>query len=122
MRIISFYLTTNWCSLRFLGTLKRFVSNRARPEGSIAEAYIVKECITFCSMYLDGIETVHSQTERNEDHGECRLGLKIFREAAEPFGLIRKDGEITQELRDIAHWFLLYNSPELEKYLEYVYH
>ena len=68
-------------------------------------------------MYLDGIETVHSQTERNEDHG-----LKILTEAAEPFGLIRKDGEITQELRDIAHWFLLYNSPELEKYLEYVYH
>ncbi|GFS37987.1 potassium transporter family protein [Actinidia rufa] len=28
---------------RFLGALKKFVSNRARPEGSIAEAYIVKE-------------------------------------------------------------------------------
>ncbi|XXG59342.1 hypothetical protein AAC387_Pa04g1444 [Persea americana] len=28
---------------RFLGTLKGYVTNRARPEGSIAEAYIVKE-------------------------------------------------------------------------------
>ncbi|XP_026416083.1 uncharacterized protein LOC113311461 [Papaver somniferum] len=35
---------------RFLGTLKRYVKNRARPEGSIAEAYILKECLTFCSM------------------------------------------------------------------------
>ncbi|KAI8555251.1 hypothetical protein RHMOL_Rhmol05G0160200 [Rhododendron molle] len=25
---------------------------------------------------------------------------------------------MSQELHDIAHWFLLYNSPELEKYLE----
>ncbi|XXG69625.1 hypothetical protein AAC387_Pa06g2439 [Persea americana] len=35
---------------RQLGTLKRFVRNRARPEGSIVEAYIVKECLTFCSI------------------------------------------------------------------------
>ncbi|XP_028068682.1 uncharacterized protein LOC114271251 [Camellia sinensis] len=35
---------------RFLRALKKFVTNRARPEGSIAEAYIVNECITFCSM------------------------------------------------------------------------
>ncbi|XXG68361.1 hypothetical protein AAC387_Pa06g1468 [Persea americana] len=35
---------------RFLGTLKGYVTNRVRPEGSIAEAYIVKECLTVCSM------------------------------------------------------------------------
>uniref|UniRef100_A0A2N9GCW6 Transposase-associated domain-containing protein n=1 Tax=Fagus sylvatica TaxID=28930 RepID=A0A2N9GCW6_FAGSY len=62
---------------RFLGTLKGYVSNRARPEGSIAEAYILKECITFCSLYLDGIETVHNRKERNEDCGECSTGLTI---------------------------------------------
>ena len=28
---------------------------------------------------------------------------------------------MSQELRDIAHWFLLYNSPEIEKYLQYVF-
>ncbi|KAH7859972.1 hypothetical protein Vadar_007692 [Vaccinium darrowii] len=100
------------------GKLKRFVSNRAQPEGSIVEAYIVKECITFCSMYLDGVETVHNQPERNADLGERREGLTIFTEIARPIGLISRDGEMSQELRDIAHWFLLYNSPELEKYLE----
>ncbi|XP_020271785.1 uncharacterized protein LOC109846956 [Asparagus officinalis] len=48
---------------KFLGTLKGYVTNRARPEGSIAEAYIAKECLTFCSMYLKGVV----REERNVD-------------------------------------------------------
>ncbi|CAN1791692.1 hypothetical protein LINPERHAP1_LOCUS19427, partial [Linum perenne] len=48
---------------RFLGTLKGFVRNKAHPEGSIAESYIVNECLTFCSMYLDGIETQFNAPE-----------------------------------------------------------
>ncbi|XP_058211822.1 uncharacterized protein LOC131324005 [Rhododendron vialii] len=103
---------------RFLGTLKNFVSNRAQPEGSIVEAYIVKECLTFCAMYLDGIETVHNQHERNEDLGDRRKGLTVFTETARPIGQVTRDGEMSQELRHKAHWFLLYNSPEVEKYLE----
>ncbi|KAF5472304.1 hypothetical protein F2P56_009033 [Juglans regia] len=42
---------------RYLGKFKRYVRNKARPEGSIAEAYIHLECLTFCSMYLHDIET-----------------------------------------------------------------
>ncbi|XP_040994337.1 uncharacterized protein LOC121240879 [Juglans microcarpa x Juglans regia] len=41
----------------FLERFKRYVKNKTRPEGSIAEAYIHVECLTFCSMYLDDIET-----------------------------------------------------------------
>ncbi|GFS41570.1 hypothetical protein Acr_00g0075150 [Actinidia rufa] len=103
---------------RFLGALKNFVSNRARLEGSIAEAYIVKECITFCSMYLDGYETVYNRPERNEDYSELREGYTVFTEIARPIGLVTRDGEMSQELRDIAHWFVLFNSPEIKKYLE----
>ncbi|KAF7126992.1 hypothetical protein RHSIM_Rhsim11G0003200 [Rhododendron simsii] len=96
-----------------------FVSNRARPEGSIVEAYIVKECITFCSMYLNEVETVHNRPQRNEDFGECRKGYTVFTETARPFGLVTRNGEMSQELRDVAHWFILLNSPEIEEYLEY---
>ncbi|CAN6708856.1 unnamed protein product [Malus baccata var. baccata] len=39
---------------RYLQTLKRYVRNKGRPEGSIAEAYLVDECLSFCSMYLRG--------------------------------------------------------------------
>ena len=42
---------------RFLDSLKKYVRNHARPEGSIAEDYIINEALTFCSMYLSGIET-----------------------------------------------------------------
>ncbi|XP_059636458.1 uncharacterized protein LOC132278633 [Cornus florida] len=34
---------------RFLHTLKSYVRNKARPEGSIAEAYVDNECVTFCA-------------------------------------------------------------------------
>ncbi|XP_058093313.1 uncharacterized protein LOC131239563 isoform X2 [Magnolia sinica] len=34
---------------RYLHTLKSYVRNRSRPEGSIAEGYLAEECLTFCS-------------------------------------------------------------------------
>ena len=43
-------------------------------------------------------------------------------ETARPIGLVTRDGEMSQELRDIAHWFVLFNSPEIKMYLEYVLH
>ncbi|CAN6709623.1 unnamed protein product [Malus baccata var. baccata] len=39
---------------RYLQTLKRNVRNKGRPEGSMAEANLVDECLSFCSMYLTG--------------------------------------------------------------------
>ncbi|KAG8382777.1 hypothetical protein BUALT_Bualt05G0112600 [Buddleja alternifolia] len=51
----------------------------ARPEGSIAEGYIVKECLAFMSMYLDGNETRLNKDKRNydgaEDHQEGDLAV-----------------------------------------------
>ncbi|XP_016185161.1 uncharacterized protein LOC107626774 [Arachis ipaensis] len=42
---------------QYLGHLKQYVRNRAQPEGSIAEGYLSEEILTFCSRYLDNIET-----------------------------------------------------------------
>ncbi|KAH7860103.1 hypothetical protein Vadar_009371 [Vaccinium darrowii] len=103
---------------RWMYPFERFVSNRARPKSSIAEACTVKECISFCSLYFDGVETVHNRPERNEDSGEHHEGYILFTEIARPFGLVTRDGEISQEHRDIAHWFVLFNNPEIKKYLE----
>jgi hypothetical protein len=52
---------------RFMGKLKRFVRNRSHPKGSIAERYLPVECLTFCFMYLRGIQTRWSPKERNND-------------------------------------------------------
>ena len=42
---------------RRLGTLKNFVSNRGRSEGSIAKAYVASDTLTFCSRYMEDIDT-----------------------------------------------------------------
>jgi hypothetical protein len=40
---------------RYLRTLKAYVRNKAHPEGSIAEGYILEECMTFCSRFLQDV-------------------------------------------------------------------
>ena len=103
-----------------LENLKRYVSNQARPEGSIAEAYILKECINNWSLYIDGIETVHNRRKRNEDLGESSEWLIVFSQTAWPTGGRQNDDNLSRALLDTAYWYLLYNSPELEPYLKYV--
>ncbi|KAJ9551366.1 hypothetical protein OSB04_015411 [Centaurea solstitialis] len=39
----------------------------ARPEGSIAEGYVAEEALTFCSMYLQDVQTRFNRPKRNED-------------------------------------------------------
>ncbi|XP_042942865.1 uncharacterized protein LOC122277050 [Carya illinoinensis] len=66
---------------RYMGKFKRYVHNRARPEGSIAEAYLHVECLTFCSMYLNDIETRHNREERNTDTvgpSSKNLNISVF--------------------------------------------
>ena len=105
---------------RYPGKLKRYVSNRARPKCSIVEAYILKECINNWSLNIDGIETVHNRRERNKDSGESSEGLIVFSLTARPTGGKRNDVNLSRALLDTAHWYLLYNSSELESYLKYV--
>lgn len=42
---------------RFLRTLKGYVKNKAHPEGSIAEGYIIEECMTFCTRFMKDVDT-----------------------------------------------------------------
>ncbi|XP_065872964.1 uncharacterized protein [Euphorbia lathyris] len=69
---------------RDLHTKKLNVRNKAKPEGSIAEAYIAYECLTFCSRYLVGIDTIFNQNPRNFDginQNADGIELAIFRKA-----------------------------------------
>ncbi|KAK9932330.1 hypothetical protein M0R45_019573 [Rubus argutus] len=69
-----------------LGNLQDYVRNRARPEGSIVEGYIAEESLTFCSMYLNDIETIFTQPERNYDGGEKKKSNVVgFCSKFEPF-------------------------------------
>ena len=65
---------------RRLLTVKRYVQNTARPEGSIAEAYVVDECLTFCSRYFDDVETRFNRPSRNKERGDSQRGdVSVFK-------------------------------------------
>uniref|UniRef100_A0A7N2N0X3 DUF4218 domain-containing protein n=1 Tax=Quercus lobata TaxID=97700 RepID=A0A7N2N0X3_QUELO len=53
---------------RYLSRLKSYMRNKATPEGSIAEGYIVEECLTFCSRYMHGIETIVTRPIRTVEN------------------------------------------------------
>ena len=65
---------------RYLRTLKGYVRNKANPEGSLAEGYISEECMTFCSRFLEDINTKLSRPERHESAAvnELPSRLSIF--------------------------------------------
>ncbi|XP_019258754.1 PREDICTED: uncharacterized protein LOC109236969 [Nicotiana attenuata] len=52
---------------RELGHFKSFVRNKAQPEGSIAEGYLAEESLTFCSRYIEDIETRFNRPRRVRD-------------------------------------------------------
>ncbi|KAL6217008.1 hypothetical protein ACLB2K_010226 [Fragaria x ananassa] len=89
---------------RYLHTLKEYVRNRNRPEGSIAQGYIIDECLSFCAMYLGDTDTSRSRPKRNCDgvYREVEGGLDCFRGggrslgAAEDFLLDNKDWELAR--------------------------
>ncbi|KAJ9566906.1 LOW QUALITY PROTEIN: hypothetical protein OSB04_002872 [Centaurea solstitialis] len=90
---------------RSMAVYKRYVRNRACPEGSIAEAYVVNEALTFCSMYFRGIETRFNRPERNDD-----------RPVGPPFGK-RTTLSLDPQLKRKAEWYILNNCTEIEDYI-----
>uniref|UniRef100_A0A803NJS8 DUF4218 domain-containing protein n=1 Tax=Cannabis sativa TaxID=3483 RepID=A0A803NJS8_CANSA len=92
---------------RAMSVYKKYVRNLARPEGSIAEAYIVNEALTFCSMYFRDIETRFNRPDRNQD-GVVKQSynqLSVFKHVGRAFGkqevIVLKPTE-----RKKAEWFV----------------
>ncbi|CAL8136469.1 unnamed protein product [Prunus armeniaca] len=71
---------------RLLGELKKIVRNRAKPEGSIIEAWVQYESLTFGGMYLKDVETAFNLPQRNNDGGVRNEKLSVFAQSARPFG------------------------------------
>ena len=65
---------------RFMGVIKKYVRNRNRPEGSIAEGWGAEEVIEFCIDYMD-LKPIGLPTSRHEGrlHGKGTVGQKSFR-------------------------------------------
>jgi hypothetical protein len=101
---------------RRLYTLKRYVRNRARPEGSIAEAYIADECLTFCSRYLDGVETRFNREPRNIGFSnEEAYGVDVFGHGVH--FMSAPELVYDEDCFDQMVWYVLNNSSQAEKYV-----
>lgn len=103
-----------------MGSLKGFIRNKARPEGSIAEGYIVSESLTFLSMYLPDMETRFNRRARNYDgeHDEQIEVISIFSMRTRPFGFVKSKSLISEEEIKKAHWYVLSNCDEVRPYLK----
>uniref|UniRef100_A0A803MKH3 Transposase-associated domain-containing protein n=1 Tax=Chenopodium quinoa TaxID=63459 RepID=A0A803MKH3_CHEQI len=110
-------LTSNGTTMsKYLGTLKKYIRNRAHPEGCIAEGYLVDECLTFCSRYMSDIDTKFNRKGRNDDDTlndvTLRNKLDIFR----PLGHALGEGaprHLSFEECDQIHLYNLLNCDEL---------
>ncbi|KAH7864273.1 hypothetical protein Vadar_027678 [Vaccinium darrowii] len=105
---------------RYMKVLKGYVCNKARPEGSIAEGYIDTKCMTFCSMYFEGIETRFNRVERNYE-GDISTGqgsgLAIFSQNARGLGAMKYD-ELNRNELAVAQAYVLNNCEEVYPYIE----
>ena len=106
---------------RFMKTLKEYVRNRAKPEGSIAEGYVVTEALTFCSKYLKDVETKFNRPERNQDLSECveEAQLSVFKSIGRTLGKA-STLQLDEKPKRIAEWYILNNCEEVQPYFEYV--
>uniref|UniRef100_A0A803MYT9 DUF4218 domain-containing protein n=1 Tax=Chenopodium quinoa TaxID=63459 RepID=A0A803MYT9_CHEQI len=89
-----------------------------RSEGSIAEGYIIEECMYFCSKYLNEIETKFNQPERNDDaENDDYKGLSIFASSGVPLGKAKCRSLSEEELTQVRK-YVLKNCDEAQTYLD----
>nr|XP_028957468.1 uncharacterized protein LOC114824488 [Malus domestica] len=103
---------------RYIGELKKCVRNKAKPEGSLVEAWVAYESLTFCAMYLQDVETTFNRPQRNNDGGVRKEKLSVFAQISRPFGDPVKGESFTKNDMEVAHWFILNNCHEALPYLE----
>ena len=98
---------------RLLGELKKSVRNKAKPEGSIIEAWVQYESLTFYGMYLKDVETAFNRPQRNNDGGMRNEKLSVFAQSARPFGDPGRGESFSRKDMEVVHWFVLNNCEEI---------
>nr|KYP57991.1 hypothetical protein KK1_004279 [Cajanus cajan] len=103
--------------MMFLGKLKKFVRNKAQPEGSIVEGWMSEELLTFCSRYLDNeIETRFNRGGRVHDD-PIQSSSCLFPNVGKPIGGSTYFTLTPKEWLQ-AHRHVLVNCEEVDKFIE----
>ena len=92
---------------RFMGVLKKYVHNHARPEGSIAKGYGTEGVIEFCVDFIPGLDPIGVPESRPEGRlsGNGTLGKKPY--------IGTQDNYFNK-----AHYTVLQNSSLVDPYIE----
>ena len=99
---------------RFLSKLKSYCRNKRYPEGSIAEAYLAEECMTFYSRYLDDVETRLSRPNRNAGLTDHNLAdTYLFQSFGEPIDKV-EIAELDHLSWVQAHRYVLFHHESME--------
>ena len=100
--------------------MKGFVGNRAKPEGSIAEGWILYEIFTFCSLYLDSHVESRLNRERRfhePDEEQSIISSEIFLVVAKAVGS-RKPYKLKEHEMLQAHRYVLFNCESVGPFIE----
>ena len=106
------FICTNYFIFRQLGGYKGFVKNRAKPEGSIANAYIAHECVTYCKSYLHNTDA----TEGLDPARTPTFNLSIVSEDIRIFGNLPNSEILREDELCEAHWWVLQHCDEVKEY------
>jgi hypothetical protein len=92
---------------RFMGVLKKYIHNRARPEGSISKGYGTEGVIEFCVDFIPNLKPIGVPKSRHDG----RLGGK---------GTLRKITTYSMDGHSFtqAHYTVLHNSILVAPYIE----
>ncbi|KAA0060193.1 transposase [Cucumis melo var. makuwa] len=94
---------------RFMKVIKNSVRNRYRPEGCIAESYLIEEAIEFCSDFLSGVDPVGLGTRKSQDHLDTsNIGRPLS--MGVPF---KPEQELLRQAR-----YVLENTIDVQPYME----
>ncbi|CAH9094601.1 unnamed protein product [Cuscuta epithymum] len=105
---------------RFLGTLKKKITNKAHIEASICSAYIDEELSTFASYYFDS--SIRSKRMRFARHDEAAsssgpMAFSIFNHPGRGNGKSKKRFIVGEEMK-VAYTYILLNCAEVRPYYD----
>ncbi|PKU73812.1 hypothetical protein MA16_Dca011958 [Dendrobium catenatum] len=106
---------------RYLNKLKKYVKDKARPEGSICEAYLSQKITHFCSYYFEShIRSTRTKIGHNMDFDieeQSYAALSVFRRQGKP-----SDKCVERFLNDLeintSNLYILLNCVEVDPILE----